>query len=55
MVNGFPFVSPGDLKSLQDKLPEDLEIPSEYMHWAQALNQPILNFEQELLVTLKNN
>lgn len=53
VINGFPFVSPQDIKSLQDDSPlDDQSMPKGFSSQVKALNRPILHFEKELLLTL---
>lgn len=52
VIDGFPFVSPQDIKSLQERDFENLDAPDDFLNKVRAHNRPMLNFEKSLLDSL---
>jgi hypothetical protein len=54
VIDGFPFVSPQDIKSLQEGDFENPGAPDDFLNKVRALNRPMLNFEKSLLDSMEN-
>lgn len=53
VIDGYPFVSPEDLKSLQPHETKELiSMPDEFLNRIKTLNRPLLNFEKSFLESL---
>lgn len=56
VIDGFPFVSPQEVKSLQeDHIEEGMSVPNEFLNRIKALKRPLLNFEKSFLERLNKN
>lgn len=54
VIDGFPFVSPQDIKSLQEGDFENPGAPDDFLNKVRALNRPMLNFEKSLLDSMES-